>query len=162
MKKMRLHCHEGDCIFLSGGEGGGVGIAVSGRLMAAIPRVSFHAYYSDRFFFLSAPFLPQKVHRHRAVVLGSLQAQTVFFILASLQVCLWWGGCKCKSRPSSTDWEATGGARVRKEVAKRWKVSVMVIFENRLAAKEPCLLKFSYAGFNFDFWACFFSNLMGK
>ena len=38
----------GDCIFLSGGEGnGGVGIAVSGRLMAAITRVSFHAY-SDR------------------------------------------------------------------------------------------------------------------
>ena len=38
----------GDCIFLSGGDGnGGVGIAVSGNLMAAITRVSFHAY-SDR------------------------------------------------------------------------------------------------------------------
>ena len=38
----------GDCIFMSGGGGsGGVGIAVSGRLMAAIKRVSFHAY-SDR------------------------------------------------------------------------------------------------------------------
>ena len=44
MKKMRIHCHEGDCIFLSGGDGGwGVGIAASGKLMAAIPRVSFHA-----------------------------------------------------------------------------------------------------------------------
>ena len=38
----------GDRIFMSGGDGsGGVGIAVSGRLMAAIKRVSFHAY-SDR------------------------------------------------------------------------------------------------------------------
>ena len=38
----------GDCIFMSGGDGsGGVGIAVSGKLMAAIKRVSFHAY-SDR------------------------------------------------------------------------------------------------------------------
>ena len=35
----------GDCIFLSGGDGcGGVGIAVSGRLMAAITRISLHAY----------------------------------------------------------------------------------------------------------------------
>ena len=44
MKKMRIHCHEGNCIFLSGGDWGwGVGIAASGKLMAAIPRVSFHA-----------------------------------------------------------------------------------------------------------------------
>ena len=35
----------GDCIFLSGGDrNGGIGIAVSGRLMAAITRVSFHPY----------------------------------------------------------------------------------------------------------------------
>ena len=38
----------GDCIFLGGGDGnGGVGFAVSGKLMAAMTRVSFHAY-SDR------------------------------------------------------------------------------------------------------------------
>ena len=40
----------GDCIFLRGRDGsGGVRIAVSGRLLAAITRVSFHAY-SDRVF----------------------------------------------------------------------------------------------------------------
>ena len=40
------------------------------------------------FFFSSLLFNREKVQRYRAVLLGSLQAQTVF-ILASLQMC-WW------------------------------------------------------------------------
>ena len=73
-----------DRIFLSGGNTNqGVGIAISRRMMKQISRVFFMPI-----FFSSLLFSRKKGLWCRAVLLGSLQAQTVF-ILASLQMCCW-------------------------------------------------------------------------
>ena len=88
------------------------------------------------FFFLPRLFNREKVQRYRAVLLGSLQAQTVF-ILASLR-------CACGREGISPDlplpgWEATARhswAGEGEEVAEGWKVSVEIVVRGEILKQQ--------------------------
>lgn len=56
-------------------------------------------------------FSPQKIHWYRAVVLGSLQTQTVFIVASVLK--------RCKSTPrEAASWRGCGGKRGLRSVSK--------------------------------------------